>query len=320
LKTYGTPANPFPELPPAASFYSVAWSGVKGVKWMDSAYITALRETLTISNSPKGTLSAWFKFPATDRYTIFEGVNNDFRLDITPGGYLDSFPTSGAVTVSTRFLFGAAANGGGFEEPYNQLVVFEDNANIADTGKWYHVYAEWDTAASSFLMKVNNVTVSGHIFPGDDYISDSYTGPPFDVPWKTDPLGEPDTFIDFFWFRYSVPLNVATYSVAEFWLATGVTRVGVDKFLTSSTNPDTGVTTYRPKSLGANGEKPMTPVPTEVDPDRAPVKPDFYFSRRGEPDTFLINRGTAGDFTLVGDKPIDETTSPKFTIPTTGTP
>lgn len=64
----------------------------------------------------------------------------------------------------------------------------------------------------------------------------------------------------------------------------------------------------------------MTPVPTEVDPDRAPVKPDFYFSRRGEPDTFLINRGTAGDFTLVGDKPIDETTSPKFTIPTTGTP
>jgi hypothetical protein len=27
LKTYGTPENPFPELPPAASFYSVHWTG-----------------------------------------------------------------------------------------------------------------------------------------------------------------------------------------------------------------------------------------------------------------------------------------------------
>jgi len=320
LKTYGTLDNPFPELPPAASFHSVSWSGVQAVKWMDSTYITAFRDDLTISNSPRGTLSAWFKFPTVDRYTLFEGNNNDLRLDITPGGYLDEFPTSGAVTVSTRFLFGAAANGGGVDEPYNQLVVFEDNADIANTGTWYHVYVEWDTSASTFLMKVNNATVASHIFPGDDYIGESYTGPPFDVPWKTDPLGEPGAFIDFFWFRDSEPLHVATYSVAEFWLMTGATGVGVDKFLVSITNEETGVTTYTPKGLGANGEKPMTPPPTAEDPEPAPVKPTFFFSRRGEPDTFLINRGAAGAFTLIGDTPIAETVSPKFTIPASGTP
>jgi len=304
LNTYGTLDSPFPELPPAASFYSVSWSSVKAVKWQYLSMLTDAGSTV-ISDSHKGTLSTWIKFDDTENNLIFfYGGQSYVWLTMQAGGWLDSSPTSGAVVTSMR-LWLRALDPEAPEDPV-PLMVIEDQANISDINKWYHIYIEWDTDAGTAVIKINNATVTPYIFPGDDYLTASFRGPPFTIPWgsgKTNdaldwPSGGSEVhFLD----RYYTPSG--NYSIADFWLDVGRTGVGVDKFLASSTNPETGVSTYTPKGLGTNGELSTGPAPK------------FFFARRGTPDTFDTNRGTAGEFTLIGDAPLSESSAPKFTIP-----
>ena len=55
----------------------------------------------------------------------------------------------------------------------------------------------------------------------------------------------------------------------------------------------------RPKGLGPAGE--FLDDDGEIIPGTAP---DFYFS--GGPSSFVANRGTGGEMTLVGDKPVSQ--------------
>lgn len=311
MNTYGTPENPFPELPPAASFYSVHWGGVKAVKWKPSSALSNVA-ALAMADSATGTMSMWLKFFDDFFYDIlafsdlgmagFDSSNAFLRINA--GGYIDELPSPGPIETSLRLWMQAQHD---VTDPPRPGMFYLDDLRIADFEKWYHIYMEWDNNVGHCVLKINGATVPAYEYPGDVYLTESHTGPPFTTYWSQSAAGSLTLF--------DTLTSGPGYSIAEFWLEAGVTGVGVDKFLAASTNEETGVTTYTPKGLGDNGEKPLTPPPTEEDPDPTPVKPDFYFSRRGEPDSFLINRGTAGDFALTGDTPSAEPTSPTFTIP-----
>ncbi len=319
MKSYGTPDNPWPELPPAASLYSVHWSGLQGVQWFEAAYLhrggLILPGDLPRLASARGTLSVWFKFNTAEPISLLSGDLYAYMLDVLPGGGIGTLWSDESGPVSVRFVFAEAATSmSGSDPPLDGMWAMEDIDSSLSTGGdlkvgtgiWFHVYAEWDSTTGYFVLKVNNRPATTAVISGSEFFDPVLSGDPsFEVPWWQDPLSPSplpegqDTI--FFWMPNALQVDSRPkYAVADFWLDIERNHIGIDKFIDTATGT--------PRSLGKDGELPTG------------KKPAFFFHRQGEPKTFCTNRGYAGDFTLVGSPPVSEPTAPRFTPATTGSP
>jgi len=308
LNTYGTSSNPFPELPPAASFYSVNWGGVEAVKWGPASALRS-EAALAVPDSATGTMSMWVKFHDDLFYEIMSfqdrgmsGFNpSTASLEINAGGYTDYLPTPGPIQTSLRLSLQAQHDA---TDPPRPGMFYLDDLRISDFEKWYHIYMEWNTDAGTSVLKINGVTVPVYEYPGDVYLDESHTGPPFTTHWSESVVNSLAMF-------YNHVGDGPGFSIADYWMDVDRVGVGVEKFVDLETG--------RPRMLGAFGEKPITPAAPEGEPDPPPVKPAFFFHRQGSDAlTFLENRGTGGVFYLTGDDPTPEPDRPKFAASTSG--
>jgi hypothetical protein len=302
---FGSEENPYIESF-TGRIVEVGWGAVKAVKWKTSAFLDGNRDRV-IPDSDVGVLSVWLYFRedsgASGWQMMIAGSSNtgspNFILDVEPGGWSDNFPDGGPVNVSIRIWLMEAA----VEESVQKFVVFEDTVSITQTDKWFHIFAKWNTSASSISIVVNGQAEATYTWPGDVYLTSSWGGPPLTVGWASDPLPDWRTIIFPGSFR---GIGDSPFSVADLWMDVTHTDLDVEDFI----NLETG----KPRNLGEFGEKPITPEPTEEEPNPEPVLPALFFHRAGAPETFLENRGYAGEFTLVGDEPEVEPINPSFEV------
>ena len=313
ISTEGSAAKPYRENPPT-HFVEVHWGGGKAVKWNFAQYLYAGPLT-AVPNSPAGVLSMWVKFYPealleSGQTTIFGSGWHELLLAVT-GGVATPISPGVNQASSLQFEFDDAA------EPDASKYAFMLDGEIAlsTTGRWFHIYAEWDTGAGSFVLKVNGRSAASLIATGEPF---GASGFPFNVAWAAtlDNAGNPN--VNQFFQNFGSFEPPVRHSLAEFWL--DVKRPagdpdaptggfpGVDKFVDTATG--------KPKPLGVNGETPTG------------KKPAFYFRRSGAPETFVINRGYAGAFTFARldadfisadipnpalDPPLHEPEEPHFT-------
>ena len=302
----GSAANPYKEMPPTR-FVEVHWHGGIAVQWKQAhmVYIEPLR---LVPTSPTGVLSVWVKFPEGAGGSVISFVQSEFlQFAFSFGGGYDAGGgrPPGSITINAIEETGDA---------HKEVWLQDVNAELRETSKWYHVYAEWDTNAGSLLLKINGRTVSTTMTQGFDVL-DTWGGTPISMQWDTLAAPVPPAFpqTTFFWTQFSGinPPDDVRYSIAELWLDVGRLHVGIDKFA--------DVATGKPKRLGKTGE-----IPTGV-------KPAFYFGRSGAPKTILENRGYGGVFKYAKtqdliplypdiDGPLHEPEEPHFVPITDPTP
>jgi len=362
IPTEGPPDRPYRENPPT-HFVEVHWTSGIAVKWQADTYVHAGGLTAA-PNSPTGTLAFWIRFNVDLRtsreVTLISGDEYAYRLRVAPGDmtghgsgdmYIDFAPGDDADDyrpVNFRFELAIVAQPFAYSIPgvpdsividtYNfagnavsdGIVMTSPSAMAPGVGVWFHVYCEWNSQTGDCLLKINGRAVPSAAVTQDTTgdVSGGRFG--FDVPWQKQPVdprfparGANQNTVFFWWdLTPDVVFAQPPYSIAEFWLEPGRVGIGVDKFV--------DVATGRPKNLGANGEAPLTGLP---EMPGQPLRPAFYFGRRGAPRTFLENRGYAGAFTLAKtiedfpakvrvpiadvekDGPLDEPDSPHFAPP-----
>jgi hypothetical protein len=287
---YGSVTRPYQEHP-AEPIQEVHWIAAQAVKWKQGQIIYIERAVAAIADTAKGACAFWVKglVAAVDRIRLVDsGVGG--RIDFSLGPPTDPE----AYDYPLSHLWSSNYFGG----PDAPASIQRDAAgdNLQEVAQWYHVYIEWDTASAGGYgqrMMINGVEIAVATYAYDD-------GPPFVHGWKTGAGTSAESaapadyhsHLVFCWNAVGWLVGPTVYSIAEFWLGLDTYGVGVDKFV----NLGTGT----PKSLGASGELP-TGTP-----------PKFYFSRRGEPISFVTNRGSAGTTALtvsiggglgLGDRP-----------------
>ena len=294
MNTYGTPAKPFPELPPAASFYSVGWAGVKGVIW-DTTGVSYLHRSLTnpTADSSAGTLSLWIRFKVHSVAEIIQ-FGPYFTLFVAPSiggvGINQSESGDASVYLSTKgrdVIVGETPGDPPTPISAQPGLAYEDDGNpgITDINKWHHVYVAWDTDAGVGKIAVDGVNRTTLIVESGTEEEGVY-GAPFSVPWSLSVPG--DDFFD----TNILPFNIysppfgSQFSIAELWIDTTRYDVGKEKFINAATGSSPG--------LGDTGEIPMGTAPT------------FFFRRRGDAVTFIENKGIGGTFVLSGSEPTAE--------------
>ena len=326
MKTYGTLDNPFPELPPAASFYSVAWGGGQ-VNWPTRpfSYLECAVAAPPLTESYYGTASFWIR------------VNGALTVD-TEAPYYEIIPILSMMgpprsdNLIDLFEVRILNNTGGQDLRINVLndrvigtirvvceaVNGEESPSIPSgtpgslfNNAWGHVLLTWD-----FLAQTGTITVNKGEMPnyptsqsydlgtsGDVSTPSAITAP---VAWQDTarwfgaqsfvPEGDPEP-----------PARAAPaeplpanhmIALAQVWVSTRERITDVSKFVDADN---------KPAKLGPGGA-----VTIEVDPGDATknttVTPDFYFV--GGPKAFVKNAGTAGEATLVGEPPIAQTVKP----------
>jgi hypothetical protein len=312
----GSAAKPYRENPPT-HFVEVHWGGGKAVKWNFAQYLYAGPLT-AVPNSPAGVLSMWVKFypealNESGQTTIFGSGWHELLLAVT-GGVATAISPGVNKVSSLQFEFDDAAT---FDTENRYAFMLDGEIALSTTGRWYHIYAEWDTGAGSFVLKVNGRSAASLIATGEPF---GAGGPPFDVAWAATVDNSGDPNVNQFFQNFGSFEPPVRHSLAEFWLdvkrpagdpdapPSGTPAPGVDKFVDTATG--------KPKSLGTNGEIPTGRTPA------------FYFRRSGAPETFVINRGYGGDFTFARlasdftssdianpalDPPLHEPEEPHFT-------
>jgi len=269
---FGSPEQPYVEMPLAGYSASVHWHGGTAVQWKQAhmVYIDPLR---LVPSSPFGVLSMWVKFPDGAASSVISFVQSELiQFAFGFGGAYDAGGGRpfGSITVNAIRET---------EDEHKEVWLQDANAELNTYNRWYHIYAEWDTNAGSLVLQINGRPVSTTITQGFDVL-DTWGGTPISMQWDTPAAPAPPAFpqTTFFWTQFSgiSPPDPVRYSIAALWLDPGRHDVGVEKFVDLATG--------KPKALGANGQIPTGTLPA------------FYFARSGAPKTILDNRGYGGVF------------------------
>jgi len=314
ISTEGSIDRPYRENPPT-HFKEVHWRGGKAVKWNFAQFVYAGPLT-AVPNSPAGVLSMWVKFypealNESGQTGIFGSGWHGLLLSVQGGNSTPiSMGENKQNSMELQFADAAAPD----TEIDRYAYMIDGDIALSTTGRWYHVYAEWDTGAGSFALKINGRSAASMVATGEPFGDGGF---PFNVAWAAvlDNEGSPN--VNQFFKNFGSFTPPVRHSLAEFWL--DVKRPagdpeaptggfpGVDKFVDTATG--------KPKSLGASGETPTG------------KKPAFYFRRSGKPETFVANRGYGGAFTFArlaadftasdiadpaSDPPLHEPEEPQF--------
>lgn len=310
----GSVARPYRENPPT-HFVEVHWGGGKAVKWNFAQYLYAGPLT-AVPNSPAGALSMWVKFYPealleSGQTSIFGSGWHHLVLGVE-GGITTPISMGVNQRSSMQFEFDDAAT---FDAENRYAFMLDGETALSTTGRWYHVYAEWDTGAGSFVLKVNGRPAASLVATGEPFGAGGF---PFDVAWGAELDNAESPNVTQFFQNFGSFEPPVRHSFAEFWLdvkrpagdpeAGPASWPGVDKFVDTATG--------KPKPLGTSGE-----IPTGK-------KPAFYFRRSGKPESFVVNRGYGGAFTFARldpdfvssdianpatDPPLHEPEEPHFT-------
>lgn len=318
MKTYGTSENPFPELPPAASLYSVSWGGT--VKW-PTAPFSFLEKTGVASppltDSYTGTLSFWFRVNGT------LGADTDKIVPIlfvpAPALFSDAFDIGLSVFISRidmldavsalRFSVQIQRQPGDIESIFQvETEEFESSSptylapDLCDN-KWAHFHVTWDALNATGLATVNKLPYGPYIRTLSIDRSDPESAQTVDyvaaeAPWSATPR--------FFgaWPNFDaasvIPPDALSanhlISLAHVWVDTHDIITDIAKFVTDDD---------RPAALGPAGE--FLDDTGEVVPGTGP---DYYF--KGGPAEFAGNRGTGGAMTLIGEDPAPQSVPVKI--------
>ncbi len=282
MKSYGTLADPWPELPPAASLYSVQWAG-GSVIWQTQYLLTGsaeIRDTSrlnadatgnSLDDSARGTAAFWVS-------VLHDTPDASFEIVVVvadAGTLLPQFPPvynvlsvgmqNGLIIDGITKVPGWALNlGNGNTGQWVAFLAHPDSiGNIV--GKWSHILVNWDFAVPAASLWVNGAPqplVQG---------GDAGTAPP--ARWGT---GAEINFFPAYFFEETYSLGLQ-----DVWIDNKVRVSDPSRFFDAATG--------RGKPLGANGELPI---------DRKPL---FFF--HGNPAGFVQNLGTDGPVTLIGDAP-----------------
>lgn len=337
VPTYGKPDNPFPELPPAASLYSVGWSGT--VRWPTAPWSYLDCALDKVSESFVGTASFWVRcngvLPAMEGSlsSMFFGTQEApaVQLLCSPGPLVfdivsfvgDGFTTFRNVPDHGLFLYLERYSGGRDELACN---LYNNRSNgvvltsVAITSQksvpgvipsglidnaWAHFLVTWDlegtgpgAAAGSGTLTVNKVA--------QDFVTQ--------VGYTRDLVTLDDSGF--------VPAPVA-------WDKNALFFGGTVRYAELDTEGTAEPPVFGPRDplednhmisfahVWISARRQITDVRKFVDKDDKPakfdedyavetpsgkVKPDFYFS--GGPTAFLENKADGGETTLVGDKGI----------------
>jgi len=326
VKSYGTLEQPFPELPPAASLYSVQWGGA--IKWPTAPFSYAEKTGAAdplLTDSYTGTASFWFRINGT--MPALEGgvsavvpvvyVAGPRIFDTADGRNVDDYGFYIWVYTNPGDVFGLVF------QIQRQIGVmlsqFRMDTSELFTGpsslptglcddKWAHFLLSWDTDAATGTLTVNKTSRTLY--------SNSFSQ---DTSAEVDPIGYAGAYVPwtqtprFFGARAfyseveSGPSDVTIgpadsltenhlISLAHVWVDTQTIVTDAAKFVTGDD---------RPKALGPAGE--FLDGAGDVILGTAP---DFYFS--GGPNGFVQNRATGGEVTLVGDPPVSQSVAVKI--------
>jgi hypothetical protein len=337
LKTYGTLANPVPELPPAATFDSVRWRGGDTVKWPSEpfSYLHAAA-TDELDDGFRGTLSFWARangvlpgtegFPGALTHYGFTGVV--FRIVVVPGPHaydyysyvsndvthIENVPDDGFQIYFARWNGGNA----GLEvqvyssrsDGTSQTVEWLSNKSASDAGqvaadviddKWAHFLVTWDFEASCTIV-VNKATKPVYeIFKYTEELPlhNRIAYNPQPVPWTQRSL----------WFGGALRYEGEPVAVAQIGPGDPVTPQHIISYahVWCST---TEVITDVAKFVDADGKPAKFGAEHEVIFKAKTIKPDYYFA--GGPEAFVKNKAGGGEMILAGKPPIAQSAPVKI--------
>ena len=327
---YGTPANPFPELPPAASFYSVHWAG-GAVKWptMPFSYLEKSgAASPLLTDSYIGTASFWFRINGT-MLPPEGGESAVFPLVYVAGPrFFDTYTYEGADHVTYEanvhdygFYIWVLKDGGGglgitarVERQIDAnwyAMAIESSDGFGSSGdlsadvfdnKWGHIKLVWDFSAETGTITVNKVDISTYVSTLGFDTSIIGGGDPIDYSPSYVPWGETPRFFGARGLYSEVESGPSEATIGpndslseNHLISLAHVWVDTQDIITDAAKFVTAEN--KPQPLGPNGE--FLDEAGAVIPG---TKPEFYF--KGPPDAFIENKGSGGAMTLIGEPPV----------------
>jgi len=153
LKSYGTADNPWPELPPAASLYSVSWAGDMAVELRNTGHGSTATQYRYIKYSPsmdtaQGSLCYWVKIATDDdgyiAWDTWPGL-------IVPGVYQGEFHADQYFQYDGNFI--QRVNSIIASAGENWWPICRDTGITFD--RWIAVQMSWDAPGDKFTIAVD---------------------------------------------------------------------------------------------------------------------------------------------------------------------
>lgn len=185
MKTYGTPANPFPELPPAASFYSVGWGGGAILISRPGAYVPLMLSTQCPALlTSQGSWVSWYYGVPSGQFDYGDetygvpatGFSFDFHIR---SGFIDPHWAYPGVEGSGDALFSRVVSVSADNSQHwtirpvdSWAIVFQSDMEgddfyvMADVGllpfeKWHCVMMSWIVGGASSIVYDDIVQIVG---------------------------------------------------------------------------------------------------------------------------------------------------------------
>lgn len=175
MKTYGTLDNPFPELPPAASFYSVAWAGTVVIAELPEqfAFLESVDPAIPAYPEATGAYATAVEIPKADwkDYWTFEALSPTELFAAPDGaGYYRYYVTFSSQLAPKGDIAGYAdydlannslGNSSG-ETPYGTpLVVIFENGGSGTITDYYDGLSDYDQPLHDFVSRPSDAPGDG---------------------------------------------------------------------------------------------------------------------------------------------------------------